>query len=177
MASTAQQLAYKRYQESKTEGTKQELHDPQVLHSSFVNLMNHFREPDPLQVSVGHLGRIPFSKEGFYRSLLSETFHVYWSPTGTSSGSGNTLLVSLRRDDASGHYKLTYQGFTEHPQTFTLENPSHLLSSKSFSLEEGLVRFYFRLNGESVNKAPVIVHEIQVGGRNYARYELVPFDI
>ena len=173
--STTKELAYRRYQESTTEGTKQALHDSRVLHDSFVSLMTDYHEPDSQEVDVSHLGRIPFSKEGFYRALLSETYHVYWSPSGTNKGPGNTLLVDLRRD-SNGHYRLTYTSFTEAPRTFTLEDANHLLSSKSFFLEEGLVRFYFRLNGQNVNGAPIFVHEIQVNGRNYARYELVPFE-
>ena len=174
--SSAQEQAYETYQNAKTEGTKMSLHYVGSLHSSFVEHINNFQEPDPESVDVSHLGSIPFSKEAFYRTLVSETFHTYWSRNSGASGPGNTLLVDLRRN-TEGHYVLTYRGFQEVPTTFTLENPNYLLSSNSIVLDEGVVKFLFRLTRKNVNESPIWNHQILVNGRLFANYDLVSFQV
>jgi len=179
---TRQEQAYDRYQASVTEGTKQGFQNPRVLSEDFVKFIEEFRQIDPNSIKVSHLGAISFPKKIFYQTLLSQTFHVYWSAdssTGTQ-GSGNTVIVDFRHDNETNRYYLRYHGLTISPQVFYFDDVpddrlEYVLSSRSVVFSAGFVSMLFRLIGKNINGAPIWNHQLLVNGRIYANYDLVDF--
>ncbi len=178
-ALTPEQMAYDAYMNGRTVAGKQGLHHPDQtsVRMPFVDYVEGYQAINPHSVPVNHLVTGEFSRQTFYQTAMSRTFHVLngvFEPP--QYGSGNTLLVEFRYDPSTNDTTIRYIGFQGIEERRIEANVSSL-HSNSLILDAGLVYANLKmLRGQRVDGINVWVHELATDGNLRARYYLVPFE-
>lgn len=175
MTDAQKQEAYDRYQNAETEGTLIGLHNTGAVAPDFVNFSQNWVDVDPFSVDISHLPPLFFSKEAFYRTLFSTTFHTLYSNTLSppAQGPGNSHIIEIERDGSN--YVLKHYGLTQGLETLTLENPSFIINSSNMSFDAGVVKALFKLTNKFQNGVQVWNYQVALNGRLWINFYLVPF--
>lgn len=175
------QVAYDKYINAETEGTKISYPNSGVLSNDFVNFCQTWTFKDPFSVDVSHLGSVGFPEEIFYRVALSETFHTYYSGDvqPPAYGAGNYQNVRYHRDGSK--YTIKVHGLNMRDWTLTFNNPTFELTGDSLTLKEGLVKVTLKVHDNEGNGCTtpggqnILNLQVHVYGRLHTSYYLVPF--
>jgi hypothetical protein len=168
------QEAYDKYQNADTDGTLIGLHDTRALHDNFVSAIENYTPPSSAPV---------VSKQDFLENLLTRTFHLYWAAnlTPPGYGVGNPALFTMRRNNTSGDYDLSYVSLTDVTQTQSFDPSYYILHSNSIMLQDtdanGNVKRMIvkRTPHTTVNGTQIWNHQFMIGDRLLYNYYMVDF--
>lgn len=150
-----QATAYTRYRNANTSATLRE-----SLNDDFVEFINDWTLTTPESVDTSHLPRLSYSKEQFYRLLVSSTLH-----NTTYNG---VDIVTFSYDAATSEYVITHRLMNAPKREYRLNSAYYIPNSNSFMIKDGIVQTYFRLN-TSTN---VWSHAIELNGVVVSDFEL-----
>lgn len=153
--SDQQSTAYNRYRHASTDADLRS-----ALSSDFSQFVNGWTETRPEDVNVSHMPRLSYSKEQFYRLLVSTTLHNV-SNTGIA-------LVTFDYDPVEKEYVIVHYPVDGDKREYRLGSTFYIPNSNSFMIQDGVVQTYFRLN----TNTGVWSHAIQLNGSIVADYEL-----
>lgn len=178
------QHAYDRYQNADTQGSLVALPAVQGMHPDFAEYMNTFSNLGLDSVDLTPIKTFPWSKQVFYQTLLSQTFHVYYPKPGDldpryfpQAFGPSVAMVEFRRRE-NGDYVVTHRDLTNPHETYTIENPSYyVLSSRSLEVKEGLAQMSVKMLSKMVNGTNIWNYQLVRGNNLFLNLYLVDFNV
>ena len=166
-----QQEAYDAYLNATTDGTRVLLHDSRVVHDHFIRFVENYQRPSSAPV---------VSRQDFLDNLLTRTFHLYWAAnlSPPAFGVGNPVTFSIRLNDVTGKYELSYHSLTEVTQTHSFDPSQYILHSNSLMLMDGNKQMIIkRTPSRTVNDVVVWNHQLRIDNNNVLNYYMVDFQL
>ena len=165
----SQQEAYDKYQNADTDGTLIALHDTRAVHAHFVEFIEQYTPPTDGPI---------VTKQEFLESLLTTTFHLWWSANNNPPGfgSGNPSCLTIRRNEMTDNYDVSYYSLTNPTQTQSLDPKYYILHSNSIMVKDGNTEMIIKkTRNTTVNGNPVWEHQLRIDGNIVTIYYLVDF--